>query len=577
VSTVCAIYVRKSDDAKNGIDVQIAGAKRFIASKKWSEGPTFVDNDIRGKVNNRPGFDALLAAVEQKHPPFGAVVAMNVERVSRGDIWDSLKFQHRITERVELWFYETPDAPVSLKTAKEQKAAAEDAAGAKAYSEKITKGVTNHLLTKHLEGKVIGAVPYGYRRVSVGVGQGEHGKDDHVAVAREIDPAQAAIIRQIFRWSAEGLGDRRIAAKLNAEKVDPPRKGEKKPLKKLTDAQGNPIPRPANFEYYITRWTVDAVGAVLANRLYVGESVATFRGEEHVVAVPDCRIVEQGLWDAVQTRKAKTRAAYLRDPENGQLLSKPEAGLGSRWLQNGIARCGKCGGPMVYAGNKKKAQKAEHLRRYYCARRLDDKEACEGMSVPMLRLDKAVIHNLLTDLMSDKERLWKLIHENDERLQREQAEQEVARPDPAAEIAKLEQEINHLIGIAASGKGGADLGDAIDARRAKITLLKEAAVEPPTPITRKSFLSSWEKFRLMIRQDNPDASGRCSASSESVGSWSQRPKMAGFTRGTWTLRPLFETGRRRRAALPRPRPRRSRARGDPRRHSGRAARWRCTG
>jgi site-specific DNA recombinase len=230
-----------------------------------------------------------------------------------------------------------------------------------------------------------------------------------------------------------------------------------------------------------------------------------FKGEEMVTPVPALRIVEQSLWNAVQSRKAKTRAAYLRDPQNGQLLSKPEAGLGSRWLLNGIARCGRCGGPMVYAGNKKKAQASEHLRRYYCARRLDDKEACEGTSVPMLRLDKAVLSDLLDDLLSNKERLWSLIHENDERLQQEQAEQAIATPDRAAEVAKLEQEIAHLIGIAASGKGGADLGDAIDTRRAQITLLNEALVEAPPPVTRKSFLSSWEKFRLMIRRDNPDA------------------------------------------------------------------------
>jgi hypothetical protein len=87
----------------------------------------------------------------------------------------------------------------------------------------------------------------------------------------------------------------------------------------------------------------------------------------------------------------------------------------------------------------------------------------------------------------------------------EQADQEVAQPDRAAEVSKLEQEIAHLIGIAASGKGGADLGDAIDTRRARIKLLQEAMVEPVVPVTKKVFLGAYTKFRLMIRQDNPDA------------------------------------------------------------------------
>jgi hypothetical protein len=134
-----------------------------------------------------------------------------------------------------------------------------------------------------------GAQTYGYRLVR----RGEH-------TEREIDAAQAAVVRRVYELAAEGRGYNRITHALAADGPAPGRRG----------------------------WTKDIVNRMLRNELYRG--VAAFgmtrsvdragqagrrervRPDEWVRAdVPHLRLVSDDLWARVQARKAKTRAHYL--------------------------------------------------------------------------------------------------------------------------------------------------------------------------------------------------------------------------------------------------------------------------
>src|SRR5262249_59230212 len=114
------------------------------------------------------------------------------------------------------------------------------------------------------------------------------------------------------------------------------------------------------------------------------------------VEAPGLRIVPEELWAAAHARRAKTRAAYLR-PKGGQLWSRPEAGLESKYLLSGFTSCGLCGSSLMVA--RMVRNKARRWYAYYVcsAHRLRGGGACPNrMMARMGDLDAAVVTKLRT-------------------------------------------------------------------------------------------------------------------------------------------------------------------------------------
>src|SRR5207249_7601336 len=128
--------------------------------------------------------------------------------------------------------------------------------------------------------------------------------------------------------------------------------------------------------------------------------------------------------------------------------------------------------------------------------------ACSnGHGVPMDALDRAVLTCVLDDLLNDREKLWTLITENDERNRRAREAQHAGHPDAEKEIAKLETEIARLVAALAAGKASSDIATAIAERRAKVEAL--TAAPEPTPLHRQSFLTGYAAFRVLLNQRHP--------------------------------------------------------------------------
>ncbi len=215
--------------------------------------------------------------------------------------------------------------------------------------------------------------------------------------------------------------------------------------------------------------------------------------------VPHLRIIDDDLWAKVQARKQKTRVHYLRSAD-GRLLSKPESGLTARHMLSGIARCGVCGGGLAYMGK----QVAGARKRYYClTRNRRGPLACSnGHGVPMEELDHAVLACLYEDLLSDRERLWALIEENDARCRREREAQQVGRVSAEREVARLETEIGRLVSALAAGTvESPDIVAAIAARRSHVAALQ--ARPEPTPVSRAHFLEGYAAFRVLLNRRHP--------------------------------------------------------------------------
>ena len=461
-----AVYARKSSDNEAGVERQVEIARDFIAKQEWLPGPVFNDNAISGATFDRPGLSALLAAVAAKPRPFDVLVMMNVDRLSRGTIAETLELQQRILKAgVEIWFYQTGQR-VTLTTATDELKGAIDAYGARDFRDQIKMKTKAALRKKAEQGHATGARTFGYALVR---------KDGHAE--REVVPEQAALVVRIFELAAEGQGDRRIANLLNSEHA--------------------PAPGPKG-------WSKDGIRRALDNQLYIGVACYGKRGvpeSEWIRAeLPELRIVSDALWQRVHSRKATTKQHYLRN-EQGHLLSKPTSGLVSRYALSGIGRCWSCGGGLkVFHG-------AKDVPRYRCAERLrrGTSFCANTQGIRVDELDESVrlaLHEMLTQ---NPEAVADLCEERNQRLLAEQAGQGDVRAAALAKAAELEKEVANLINLAASGNAPASVLQSIRERELKVAELR-ATPEAPKPFDRAAFYAKFAGARridMLLQETHP--------------------------------------------------------------------------
>ena len=90
--------------------------------------------------------------------------------------------------------------------------------------ERARQRTADAMVRKARAGHVAGGKVYGYTNVDVA---GPDGRRSHVM--REIHEEQAAVVRRIFADYAAGVGMVRIAKRLNAEGIAPPRTRKRAP------------------------------------------------------------------------------------------------------------------------------------------------------------------------------------------------------------------------------------------------------------------------------------------------------------------------------------------------------------
>lgn len=158
---------------------------------------------------------------------------------------------------------------------------------------------------------------------------------------RRIEPNEAAIVRRAFAEYASGRSARAIAHQLNAEGIRGPSGG----TWGHTTLAGNTTRGTGmlNNELYI--------GKLVWNRLrYIkdpttGKRVSRLNGDDQqvIVAVPELRIVDDALWQAVKVRQGRMTTKSLGDDRPDQ--TKPFWDRRRlRYLLSGLMRCGVCGG-----------------------------------------------------------------------------------------------------------------------------------------------------------------------------------------------------------------------------------------
>jgi site-specific DNA recombinase len=148
-------------------------------------------------------------------------------------------------------------------------------------------------------------------------------------------PSEAAIVRRIFTDFSEGLSAKAIAKRLNADGTAGP--------------QGEAW-SPSTIHGHTGRGT-----GILNNELYIGRLVWNRRryiknpdtgrrvsrpnppSEWILKDVPELRIIDDDLWQAVKTRQAEIRRVHAKGLVR---LREP------KYLFSGLTKCGVCGAAM---------------------------------------------------------------------------------------------------------------------------------------------------------------------------------------------------------------------------------------
>jgi hypothetical protein len=167
-------------------------------------------------------------------------------------------------------------------------------------------------------------------------------KGELVAGLREVDAAEAEVVREVFADYAAGLSPRAIAAKLNARALPSPRGGMwNASTINGNAARGNGLLHNQLYKGVLVwgRQTWTKSRETGARRSRIGDPAEIVRTE-----VPQLRIISDELWERVQQRYA---AVAL-----GPQTARPENARRPLRLRSGLTRCGESGGPLTVGGTE---------------------------------------------------------------------------------------------------------------------------------------------------------------------------------------------------------------------------------
>jgi site-specific DNA recombinase len=314
------IYARYSSHLQNSrsIEDQIRVCMERAEAEGWTVIDVFSDAAIGGAAGTserqRPGMNALLARVEAGG--IDQVLADTTSRIARnqGDA-------HHIRDRLNYY-------GARLFTLGDGEIDAFKGAIKGLLDEQQRKELAHNIKRAQkgrvAEGRSPAGLAYGFRTANRINERGQF-----VRGLREVEPAQAEIVRRIFREYAAGQSARQIAERLNTEGVRGPRGGQWKSATILGGRRRG--------------------DGMLRNRLYVGELVhnRTSKIVEPVTRsvrirpnaadswavqpVPELRIIDQALWTEVQLQ------LEMRSTTQPQTQRRP------KHLLSGLGRCGECG------------------------------------------------------------------------------------------------------------------------------------------------------------------------------------------------------------------------------------------
>lgn len=407
-----SIYARYSSDLQRdaSIEDQVRVCTEKAESEKWKIVNCYTDAGISGASLIRPGVQSLISAALRGE--FDIVLTEALDRLSRDQediagIYKRMEFAG--IKIITLSEGEISSLHIGLKGTM-------NALFLKDLADKTRRGLKGRIV----KGKSGGGLAYGYKVKKHFTPDGEIIRGE-----REIDEAQAKIIRRIFReYAYFNKSPKTIASDLNR--------------------QGVPCPSGKEWGQSTINGNRRRGTGILNNHLYNGEliwnrqkfikdpatgrRVPRFNPEKEWIRinVPEQRIICQDLWKAVKAKQKEL------DQKEGNLVDKKRP----KHLLSGLLTCGECGG-----GYSK-----VNTDRYGCstARNKGDSVCANKKTIQASILEGAVLTALETHLMQD-ELVKVFCEEYNKNINRLRAYQQAAVKKHEAELSKLDKEKANLI------------------------------------------------------------------------------------------------------------------------------------
>lgn len=311
-----ALYARYSSDLQRdaSIEDQLRENRRYVARQEgWKVVRDYADHAISGSTWQRPELQRLLR--DGRAGAFDIIVAESLDRLSR-DQEDIARIYKLIT------FADLQIVTLSEGLVNEMHVGLKGTMNAmflKDLASKVRRGQAG----RAGKGRVASGRAYGYKVVPAAT--------DEDRGQREIVPVEAEVIRRIFRQYAAGMSPGKIAQQLNRDGVHGPRA------------------KAWNPSSIIGTWQRGT--GILNNELYAGRLVwgkLTFRKNPETdkrvcrrtpdaverAEVPELRIIDEALWQAVKARQLRTRTSG----EDARPTPR------TVYLLSGLTYCGACGG-----------------------------------------------------------------------------------------------------------------------------------------------------------------------------------------------------------------------------------------
>lgn len=339
---IAVIYARYSSSAQNdaSIEQQIAECTEYARQNNLRIVNTFEDRAKSGRSDSRPGFQRMIRSAERHE--FQVLLAYKSNRIAR-NMLNALAYEDRLAK-----------AGVRVVYCKEN--FGDNAAGRLAlrmmmsvnefYSDNMAEDIRRGMYDSASQGKVVGTIPYGYR------------KDENGKYA--IDESAAAIVREIFRRVGNDEAYADIAADLNARGI---LTKQKKP------------------------WGKNSFHSILANERYTGVYIyGDLRIEGGMPA-----IIGRELFLTVQKKLGVLKKVRGRHRDNGD------------YLLTGKLFCGHCLAAMVGCSG---TGRLGGLHYYYACQTKRTKKKCDKKNVRKEWIEEEVTRAAITTVLTDTMIEW---------------------------------------------------------------------------------------------------------------------------------------------------------------------------
>ena len=432
--TRVALYARYSSDTQNAASIadQLRICREHAARQGWSVAACYQDAAISGASTIlRPGIQTLLQ--DARAGRFEVVLAEALDRISRdqADVATLFKYLTFAGLRiVTLAEGEINELHVGLKGTM-------NALFLKDLAAKTHRGLRGRVEA----GKAGGGLCYGYDVVKRFDASGEPIRGE-----RRINPAQAEVVRRVFRDFAVGISPRTIARRLNDEGIP----GPDGTLWTDSTLRGH-AKRGTGFlnnELYIGR-------LVWNRQRYVkdpatGKRVSRINPPEAwiVTEVPELRIIDDSLWQAAKARQQSlaiehaTVIAGVRAAHAARAANPLNATHRPRSLLSGLLVCGCCGGPYALRGQD----------RYGCSAHIMNGSCDNSRTILRTALEERVLIGLKGRLMAPEiaaEAIRAYVEETN-RLNRTRGS---ANEADRVELDKVRRSIKEIVTLIEDGAG----------------------------------------------------------------------------------------------------------------------------